>query len=64
MKLNALVVDDDPIICDLIDHFCSKSGLVNNCIQANNATDGLASLHAKSTDIIFLDFDIRSDLVL
>ncbi|MBK6858851.1 MAG: LytTR family DNA-binding domain-containing protein [Saprospiraceae bacterium] len=58
MGLRCLVIDDDPLIGDLIKHFCSKTDLVSFCIQAENATDGLKLLAAGGLDLIFLDYNL------
>lgn len=58
MGLRCLVIDDDPLIGDLIKHFCSKTDLVDFCIQAENASDGLKLLTAGGLDLIFLDYNL------
>ena len=58
MGLRCLVIDDDPLIGDLIKHFCTKTDLVDFCIQAENASDGLKLLTAGGLDLIFLDYNL------
>lgn len=58
MPLRCLVIDDDPLICDLIKHFCSKTDKVSFCISALSATDGLNLLSAGGIDLIFLDYNL------
>jgi DNA-binding LytR/AlgR family response regulator len=58
MSLRCLVIDDDPLIGDLIKHFCSKSEKISFCITAQNATDGLKLLSAGGLDLIFLDYNL------
>jgi DNA-binding LytR/AlgR family response regulator len=58
MKLRCLIIDDDPLIGDLIKHFCSKSEHIQFCISALNATDGLNLLAAGGLDLIFLDYNL------
>lgn len=58
MGLRCLVIDDDPLIGDLIKHFCSKTDFVDFCIQAENASDGLKLLTAGGLDLIFLDYNL------
>lgn len=58
MGLRCLVIDDDPLIGDLLKHFCSKTDKVGFCITAQNATDGLKLLAAGGLDLIFLDYNL------
>ncbi len=58
MGLRCLVIDDDPLIGDLIKHFCSKTDKVDFCIHAESATDGLKLLSAGGLDLIFLDYNL------
>lgn len=58
MKLKCLVIDDDPLICDLIQHFCSKVKQVDFCLSADSALDGLNLLTSQSFDLLFLDYNL------
>lgn len=58
MAIRCLVIDDDPLIGDLIKHFCSKTDKISYCILAQNATDGLSLLSAGGLDLIFLDYNL------
>ena len=58
MKLRCLVIDDDPLICDLIQHFCSKVSFVEYCIACENALDGLNLLTSQTFDVLFLDYNM------
>ncbi len=58
MKISCLVIDDDPLICDLIQHFCSKVSQIDFCLAAGNALDGLNLLASQSFDILFLDYNL------
>lgn len=58
MKLKCIVIDDDPLICDLIQHFCSKVNSVEYCIACENALDGLNLLTSQSFDVLFLDYNM------
>ncbi|MBK9271586.1 MAG: response regulator transcription factor [Saprospiraceae bacterium] len=65
--LRCLVIDDDPLICDLIKHFCSKISQVQYCISAGNGTDGLQVLSSQEINLIFLDYnlpDMKGDYLL
>lgn len=58
MKLRCIVIDDDPLICDLIQHFCSKVSSVEYCIACENAMDGLNLLTSQNFDVLFLDYNM------
>ena len=58
MKLKCLVIDDDPLICDLIQHFCSKVDEIDFCLSADNALDGLKLLTSQPLDLVFLDYNL------
>lgn len=58
MALRCLVIDDDPLIGDLIQHFCSKSEQIGYCNVVNTALGGLNVLTAGGVDLIFLDFHL------
>ncbi len=58
MKLKCLVIDDDPLICDLIQHFCSKVSQIDFCLASNNALDGLSILTSQPFDLLFLDYNL------
>lgn len=58
MGYKSLVIDDDPLIGDLIKHFCTKSGLVDYCILSPTASDGLRLLAGGDINLIFLDYNL------
>ena len=58
MKLKCLVIDDDPLICDLLQHFCSKIKQIDFCLAADNAMDGLNLLTSQPFDLLFLDYNL------
>ncbi|MEP7195202.1 MAG: LytTR family DNA-binding domain-containing protein [Saprospiraceae bacterium] len=58
MKLKCLVIDDDPMICDLVKHFCSKLSQIDYCISAGNGHDGLQMLGGQKFDLLLLDFHL------
>lgn len=57
-KINCLIIDDDPLIGDLLKHFCQKTTLIEYCILSSNATDALTLLAGGEIDLIFLDFNL------
>lgn len=58
MALRCLVIDDDPLIGDLLQHFCSKSEQIGYCNVVTTALGGLNVLSAGGVDLIFLDFHL------
>lgn len=58
MKLKCCVIDDDPLICDLIQHFCSKVAEIDFCLSASTALEGLSLLTSQSFDLLFLDYNL------
>jgi len=57
-QLRCLVIDDDPLICDLIKHFCTKIPQVLYCISAGTGKDGLQVLSSQEINLIFLDYNL------
>jgi len=57
-NINCLVVDDDPLIGDLIKHFCSKQEWINSCVSVMNGSQALQAVNAGDYDLIFLDFNL------
>ena len=57
-KLRCLIIDDDPMITDLIQHFCSKIPDIEFCLSCNNAIDGLKLLSSQNFDVLFLDYNM------
>jgi len=57
-KYKCLIIDDDPTITDLIQHFCSKLPEIDYCLSCNNAIDGLKLISSQEFDILFLDYNM------
>lgn len=53
-----LLIDDDPLILDLLQHYCEKSELVSYSIACDHATNGLRLLSSESFDLVFLDYNM------
>ncbi len=58
MGLKCLIIDDDPLIGDLLKHFCAKSGQVDYCILSTTATDGLHLMAGGDINLVFLDYNL------
>src|SRR5687768_18407087 len=56
--MKCLIIDDDPLMRDMISHFAGKVDFIEYCIQCSNATDALNLLAGQSFDLIFLDLEM------
>jgi DNA-binding LytR/AlgR family response regulator len=54
-QLNCLIVDDEPIACDIIAHYCSHLSFLNVVAVCGNAFEARDVLNDNKIDIIFLD---------
>lgn len=57
-KLKCIVIDDDPLITDLLQHYCSKISYIDYCLVFNNSVDGLRMISTQEFDLIFLDYNM------
>lgn len=53
-----LIIDDDPLICDLIKHFCSKQDWIGSTLSVGDGSQALQALNAQSFDLLFLDYNL------
>ncbi len=56
--MKCLIVDDDPLICDLLEHFCSKIDKIENISTASSGFEAINLINSSNFNIIFLDFDL------
>lgn len=56
--MKCLIIDDDPLITDLVVHFAEKCDLIEYCVSCNNSIDGLKLLTDSSFDVLFLDYNM------
>jgi two-component system, LytTR family, response regulator len=56
--MKCLIIDDDPLMRDMISHFAGKVDFIEYCIQCSSATDALNLLAGQSFDLIFLDLEM------
>jgi two-component system, LytTR family, response regulator len=54
-QFNCLIVDDEPIACDIIVHYCSHLSFLNAVAVCGNAFEARDVLSKNQIDIIFLD---------
>lgn len=57
-KYKCLIIDDDPLITDLVTHFCSKIDAIEYCLSCTNPVDGLKLISNQEFDILFLDYNM------
>lgn len=62
-----MVIDDDPIIREQIESFCSKLDFVDFCLKVDSGLSALSLLSSGEYDLIFLDLNMPeikgSDLI-
>ena len=56
--MHCLIVDDDQLICDLLDHFCSKVEDVTDVTTTNSGFESVNLINRNLFDIIFLDYNL------
>jgi len=56
--MKCLVVDDDPLTCDLVEGFLGKIGGIDYCLKVNDGATALHLLAAQAFDAVFLDLQL------
>jgi len=56
--MDSLIVDDDRIICDLLEHFCDKVESINAVTITNSGFECVNLISRNKFDLIFLDYDL------
>lgn len=56
--MKCLIVDDDPLICDLIEHFCSKIDDITSVTTTTSGFECINLINRHVFDLIFLDFNL------
>jgi len=56
--MKCLIVDDDPLICDLIEHFCSKIDDITSVTTTTSGFESINLINKDGFDLIFLDFNL------
>ena len=56
--MRCLIVDDDPLICDLLEHFCSKIELIEEVTVSNSGFESVNLIDRNNFDLILLDYDL------
>ncbi|MCF7568842.1 LytTR family DNA-binding domain-containing protein [Sabulilitoribacter arenilitoris] len=56
--MRCLIVDDDPLICDLLEHFCTKLGIIFNITISYSGFESITLINQNRFDLILLDYDL------
>jgi DNA-binding LytR/AlgR family response regulator len=56
--MKCLIVDDDPLICDLLEHFCSKINEVSSITTSTSGFEAINLINTSIFDVIFLDYNL------
>jgi len=56
--MKCLVVDDDPLTCDLVESFLAQIGGIAYCLKVNDGATALHLLAAQAFDAVFLDLQL------
>ncbi|PKA98735.1 LytTR family two component transcriptional regulator [Flavobacteriaceae bacterium MAR_2009_75] len=56
--MKCLIVDDDPLICDLLEHFCGKIDEVTGIVVAASGFEAVNLINGAYFDLVLLDFDL------
>jgi DNA-binding LytR/AlgR family response regulator len=61
MKLNAIIVDDEPISREFLEHYCLKNGKINVIGSFPESASALFFLQNNMVDLLFLDVEMPGD---
>ena len=56
--MECLIVDDDPLICDLLNHFCSKVEAITSVTTTNSGFESINLINQKNFDLVLLDYNL------
>jgi len=56
--MKCLIIDDDPVICDMLSHYLEKIEEVEFSLKAHNGIDALNLLNHQQFDFILLDLEL------
>ncbi len=56
--MNCLIVDDDPLICNLLEHFCGKIHEVSGIVVATSGFEAINFINGSHFNLVLLDFDL------
>ena len=56
--MRCLIVDDDPLVCDLLEHFCSKVDAISSVTVTNSGFESINLISQNPFDLILLDYNL------
>ncbi len=56
--MRCLIVDDDPLICDLLEHFCTKLDMAFEVTISYSGFEAITLINQNSFDLVLLDYDL------
>ncbi|MCM4164139.1 LytTR family DNA-binding domain-containing protein [Arenibacter sp. P308M17] len=56
--MKCLIVDDDPLICDLLEHFCSKVSEIKSVTTTVSGFESINLINSSTFDLILLDYNL------
>lgn len=56
--MKCLVIDDDPLACEVIGEFLTRLGGVDYCLKLGDGATALHVVAAETFDVVFLDLDL------
>lgn len=56
--MKCIIIDDDPMITDLVSHYAEKYEPIEYCVACNDSVEGLKLLTNSNFDILFLDYNM------
>lgn len=56
--MKCLIVDDDLLICNLLEHFCSKLEDITSVTITTSGFESINLIHGNAFDVIFLDYNL------
>ncbi len=60
MKINCLIVDDEPIAQKILENYINRIDALHLTAKCNNAFEAMNELHKGKTDVMFLDIKMPS----
>ncbi|WP_156113334.1 LytTR family DNA-binding domain-containing protein [Wocania ichthyoenteri] len=56
--MTCLIIDDDPLMCDLLEHFCNKIDEITSVVTTTSGFESINILNRSHFDIILLDYNL------
>lgn len=55
---NCLIVDDDPVVCELLGSYCKELPAISSTSVANTGIEAISALGTSEFDLVFLDLNL------